>query len=168
MFLKELMLLIVFGGGKLTIDFQLDIKEKSKLIEILLIVGALLVALQLPKILIWIFMLFVIFAIVYFISIQHHHKESIILNIIAFFTSLCFSGIVAYLLAFSVGMASENRYGIFPQIVALVYILTLTAILTNALKIGKFFRYDRKEPSIKKKSKNTSTWDGDPAFVSTK
>jgi len=68
----------------LTIDFQLDIKEKSKLIEILLIVGALLETLQLPKNLIWIFMLFVIFAIVYFISIQHHHKESIILNIIAF------------------------------------------------------------------------------------
>jgi len=48
MFLKELMLLIVFGGGKPTIDFQLDVKEKSKLIEILLIVGTLLAALQLP------------------------------------------------------------------------------------------------------------------------
>jgi len=117
---------------------------------------------------IWILMLFVIFAIVYFISIQHHHKESIILNIIAFFTSLCFSGIVAYLLGVSVGVASKNQYEIIPKVVAFVYILILTAILTNALKIGKFFRFDRKEPSIKKKSKNTSTWDGDPAFVSTK
>ena len=102
------------------------------------------------------------------ISIQHHHKESIILNIIAFFTSLCFSGIVAYLLGVSVGVASKNQYEIIPQVVAFVYILILTAILTNALKIGKFFRFDRKEPSIKKKSKNTSTWDGHPALVSKK
>ena len=56
---KEMMLLIVFRGGKPTIDFQLDVKEKSKLIEILLIVGTLLAALQLPINLIWIFMLFV-------------------------------------------------------------------------------------------------------------
>ena len=150
------------------IDFQLNVKEKSKLIEILLIVGALLTAFQLPINLIWIFMLFVILAIVYFILIQHHHKESIVLNLIAFFTSLCFSGIVVYHLGFSIGVASKNLYEIIPQAFAVVYILILTAILTNALKVGKLFRFNRKEPSPKKKSKDTSSWDEHHAFKPTK
>jgi hypothetical protein len=54
----------------LGLAFTLDIPQKLKLIEILLIVGALLSALILPESLLIIFMFFIIFSIIYFVHIQ--------------------------------------------------------------------------------------------------
>ncbi|MCX6667934.1 MAG: hypothetical protein NTV74_06860 [Euryarchaeota archaeon] len=150
-------------------DFNLTNKQKSNLIEVLLIVGSILSALQLPKNLIWIFMLFVISSIVYFILIQKEIKGYKLSDyLLVVFVSLCFSGIVSYELGFSIGIMLSSQYIIITYFVTIVYYLLLAWIVYMALRMGKFIQFRKKESNRKETVANDSAWSEHPAFIKIK
>jgi len=131
-------------------------------------VGTLLSALQLPINMIWIFILFVICAIIYFILIQKELEASIGINIIVASISLCFSGIIASELGIYLGLVVGYQYIVITMIVVIFYYLILSWILFRALKIGKIIQKSKKERIKKEKLSNKSIWNGHSAFVKNK
>ena len=77
------------------IQFQLDVSQRTKLIEILLIVGSIVAAFKIPTSMIWVFMLFVLFSVLYYILLIQKEKDfSSLLSFISAFVSASFVGIV--------------------------------------------------------------------------
>ena len=147
-------------------DFTLNERDKSSLIEILLIVGTLLSALSLPLNLIWIFVFFIICAILYFIFLKSKERDDILINWMALFSSLFFSGIISYELGFGLALVFGSKYLILAQIMAIVYYLFLSFVLFKALGMNNIF-YRKREKKIKKRidKKKIKKWEDDPSFV---
>ena len=108
--------------------FNLDTEGQLKLIEILLIVGSILVALKLPDSMIWIFMLFVLMAIFYYITIKKDSKPN---RLIPFFVSCTFSGIVTTILFLNMNIPI---FFLYPKIILFtIYYVFFTIIIWIAL-----------------------------------
>ena len=147
------------------LKFTLNDNDKASLIEILLIVGTLLTALELPLDVIWIFMLFVICSLVYFVSIKSKEKDKSLINLMALLSSLLFSAIVGYELGFGFGVIVGVKYVIFAQILFILYFIALFVILYKALKIEDFTNSKEVKKIKKLKKKSLKEWEKDPSFV---
>lgn len=122
------MKIIIPTFEKLLNRFNLDIEGQKKLIELLLIVGSILVALKLPDSMIWIFMIFVLTAIYYFISIKKDSKPDRLLSLIV---SCTFSGIVTALLFMNINVPI---FFLYPKIILFtIYYVFFTIIIWIAL-----------------------------------
>lgn len=130
----------------------------------LLIVGALLSALQPPISMVWIFILFVFSAIVYYIVIHQEHTNNLPTNVFAILCAFFFSAILAYNLGYSLGMVLGLQYLTVVQGIAWLYYFLITVILYKALAKGKWLQ--KPSPSKKKEKLKTETgWKEHPAFV---
>ena len=102
--------------------------QKLKFIEILLIVGAIISAFQLPLEMIWIFMLFVLFSLLYYIYLQREDKSIRVFNFFAVFVATYFSGIFTYL--FSVSLLTVTiQYFPYTMVIPIVYYTKLLHFL---------------------------------------
>jgi len=108
--------------------FNLDIEGQKKLIEILLIVGSILVALKLPDSMIWIFMLFVLMAILYYITAKKISKPDRLLPLAV---SCTFTGIVTGILFINVNTPISLLY--IKMILFGIYYVVFTLIIWAAL-----------------------------------
>ena len=101
-------------------NLNLDWKQKTKLIELLLLVGSILVALKSqPDTLSWIFMLFIFFSIVYYIIIQKDTLKSNISNtIVPLIIAVSFSTILNVNLFISL---SKSVVSLSPTLMTFLY-----------------------------------------------
>lgn len=137
---------------KLSDIFYLDdINKKTKLIEILLIVGSLIVAFKTQESLYskyiglkdtavtMIFIFFALFSITYYILIQKEITENTkkIINIASFFVAFSFSAIPSSILAISmVKNILSFSVALFSYfVVVVVYLGFFTTIIWSALKV---------------------------------
>ncbi len=111
-------------------NFYLNVNQKMKLIEILLIVGSILAAFKIPSDMIWLFMIFILFSILYYIHIQQ--KKVGHLELTSIFVSASFVGIITYNFAVSVITAAPNYFD-FWIIVTLIYYFLFTGLLYRVL-----------------------------------
>ena len=84
--------------------FQLDTSQRTKLIEILLIVGSIVAAFKMPTKMIWLFMLFFLCSILYYIIIQKETGDTTptpFLAVISIVISASFVGIIVFNFALS-------------------------------------------------------------------
>jgi len=105
------------------IKFQLDKSQKTKLIEILLIVGSIVAAFKIPASLIWIFMLFVLCSILYYIVIQKEGENISFISIISAFISGSFVGIIIYNFAVSL-------MGMYPVEYRYIFLVIAASVMT--------------------------------------
>ncbi len=128
-----------------------EISQKTKLIEILLIVGSLIVAFKTPEALYskyiglkdtavtMIFIFFALFSIMYYILIQKELNENTkkIINIISFFVAVSFSAIPSSILAISMvkNISSFSMALLSYFLVVVVYLGFLTTVIWAALKV---------------------------------
>jgi len=117
--------------------FQLDTSQRTKLIEILLIVGSIVAAFKMPTKMIWLFMLFFC-SILYYIIIQKETGDTTptpFLAVISIVISASFVGIIVFNFALSL---FEALSGFSLVIVALtiIYYIVFTIIIYKAL-MGK-------------------------------
>ena len=82
-------------------QFQLGVRQRTKLIEILLIVGSIVAAFKIPTRMVWLFMFFALFAILYYILIQKENDFSPLLSLSSLLVSASFVGIVIFNMASS-------------------------------------------------------------------
>lgn len=108
-------------------ELYLDRKQKLKLVELLLIVGSLMTAFQLPTDLRWMFPIFALFSILYHISIES--KKEQVLSMSAVMISISFTGIITYNLGIGI-------WALTPQI-GILYVSTALVIMAYYL----FFAY---------------------------
>ena len=118
--------------------FQLDTSQRTKLIEILLIVGSIVAAFKMPTKMIWLFMLFFLCSILYYIIIQKETGDTTpppFLAVISIVISASFVGIIVFNFALSL---FEALSGFSLVIVALtiIYYIVFTIIIYKAL-MGK-------------------------------
>ena len=107
--------------------FYLTPTQKIKLIEILLIVGAILAGFKLTDRLFYFFMLFVLVSIVYFIQIQGKIRNKISLFIFSGLISFSFVGIVSY--NFFIALYNNTVNDGFTIFLYLVYFVLFSIIL---------------------------------------
>lgn len=131
---------------KTKFQFQLDISQRTKLIEILLIVGSIVAAFKIPTKMLWLFMLFVLLSILYYILIQKEKDFSNLLDVTSIFVSASFVGIVIYNFAISLISMLEDfviTSGFAPGVVVLgvvlgvlisIYYVFFTFIIYKALR----------------------------------
>jgi hypothetical protein len=131
---------------KTKFQFQLDISQRTKLIEILLIVGSIVAAFKIPTKMLWLFMLFVLLSILYYILIQKEKDFSKLLDVTSIFVSASFVGIVIYNFAISLISMLEDfviTFGFAPGVVVLgvvlgvlisIYYVFFTFIIYKALR----------------------------------
>lgn len=131
---------------KTKFQFQLDISQRTKLIEILLIVGSIVAAFKIPTKMLWLFMLFVLLSILYYILIQKEKDFSNLLDVTSIFVSASFVGIVIYNFAISLISMLEDfviTFGFAPGVVVLgvvlgvlisIYYVFFTFIIYKALR----------------------------------
>ena len=132
---------------KTKFQFQLDISQRTKLIEILLIVGSIVAAFKIPTSMIWLFMLFVLFSILYYILLIQKEKDfSSLLSLISAFVSASFVGIVIYNFAISListylkdfvitfGFALGVVFGVVLGVLIIIYYIFFTFIIYKALR----------------------------------
>jgi len=115
--------------------FQLDTSQRTKLIEILLIVGSIVAAFKMPTKMIWLFMLFFLCSILYYIIIQKETGDTTptpFLAVISIVISASFVGIIVFNFALSL---FEALSGFSLVIVALtiIYYIVFTIIIYKAL-----------------------------------
>ena len=111
----------------------LERERKIKLIEILLIVGSFLAAFQLPTNMIWIFMIFILFALVYYILIQSGAKESdAVVRMSAILISFPFIAIVTYNLGVSL-VKTFPEISLITMLLVAIYYVVFGMLLTLAL-----------------------------------
>ena len=108
-------------------SFYLTPTQKIKLIEILLIVGAILAGFKLTDRLFYFFMLFVLVSIVYFIQIQGKIRNKISLFIFSGLISFSFVGIVSY--NFFIALYNNTVNDGFTIFLYLVYFVLFSIIL---------------------------------------
>lgn len=128
-----------------------DIAQKTKLIEILLIVGSLIVAFKTPEALYskyigikdtavtMIFIFFALFSIAYYILVQKEVNENTkgIINTTSFFVAVSFSAIPSSILAISMvkNISSFSTALISYFLVVVVYLGLFTTIIWAALRV---------------------------------
>ncbi len=128
-----------------------EIGQKTKLIEILLIVGSLIVAFKTPEALYskyiglkdtavtMIFIFFALFSITYYILIQKEINETTkkIINLTSFFVAVSFSAIPSSMLAISMvkNILSFSTALLSYFVVVLVYLGFFTTVIWAALKV---------------------------------
>lgn len=123
-------------------QFQLDVSQRTKLIEILLIVGSIVAAFQISTNVIWFFMFFVLFAILYYIFlIQKENDVSPLLSLLSCVVSASFVGIVIFNMASSLisTYLMDITYGFVPSVVFLgvvlgIYYVFFTLVIYGALR----------------------------------
>jgi hypothetical protein len=108
--------------------FNLDTEGQKKLIELLIITGSILVALKLPDSMIWLFMLFLLMAIFYFITIKKDFKRN---RLLPLFVSCSFTGIVTTILFMNMNIPFFFPY--LKIIMFSIYYVTFTIIIWVAL-----------------------------------
>ncbi len=138
--------------SKLSEVFYLhEISQKTKLIEILLIVGSLIVAFKTPEALYskyigmkdtavtMIFIFFALFSIAYYILIQKEVNENTkrIINIASFFVAVSFSAIPSSILAISMvkNMSSFSMALLSYFLVVIVYLGLFSTVIWAALRV---------------------------------
>lgn len=138
--------------SKLSDVFYLhEISQKTKLIEILLIVGSLIVAFKTPEALYskyigikdtavtMIFIFFALFSIAYYILIQKEVNENTkrIINTTSFFVAVSFSAIPSSILAISMvkNISSFSTALVSYFLVVIVYLGLFTTIIWAALRV---------------------------------
>lgn len=110
--------------------FGLDDKYKSRLIEILLIIGGILGAFQLGAIMLPFFIIFLISSVLYYISIHSQNGKKRFYWSSSTFVSLTFSGVVSSIL----GTALVEFYGTYiAYIISIIYYGFFAFILYLAL-----------------------------------
>ncbi len=108
---------------------NLDTEGQKKLIEILLIVGSILVALKLPDGMIWVFMLFVLMAILYYITIQKNSKLN---RLVPLFVSSTFTIILTTILFMNIN--TPILFLLYLKIILFaIYYVVFTIIIWVAL-----------------------------------
>ncbi len=128
-----------------------EISQKTKLIEILLIVGSLIVAFKTPEALYskyiglkdtavtMIFIFFALFSITYYILIQKELNENSkrIINIASFFVAVSFSAIPSSILAISMvkNMSSFSMALLSYFLVVVVYMGFFSTVIWAALRV---------------------------------
>jgi cytochrome bd-type quinol oxidase subunit 2 len=128
-----------------------EISQKTKLIEILLIVGSLIVAFKTPEVLAskyiglkdtavtMIFIFFALFSITYYILIQKEINETTkkIINLTSFLVAVSFSAIPSSMLAISMvkNISSFSMALISYFLVVVVYLGFFTTVIWAALKV---------------------------------
>ncbi len=128
-----------------------EISQKTKLIEILLIVGSLIVAFKTPEALYskyigikdtavtMIFIFFALFSIAYYILIQKEVNENTkrIINTTSFFVAVSFSAIPSSILAISMvkNISSFSTALVSYFLVVIVYLGLFTTIIWAALRV---------------------------------
>ncbi len=120
--------------------FKLGQDQKMKLIELLLIIGSILSMFTIPKELIYIFMLFLIFCIFLYVlsnSKKLRDKDKV-LNIFNFLIAITFSGLIVQALISSV--LSNLKISV-TLIYSVVLILTVTYYLGLVFIIYKGLEY---------------------------
>jgi hypothetical protein len=122
------MKIIIPTFERLLEKFNLDIEGQKKLIEILLIIGSIIVALKLPDSMIWIFMLFVLMAILYYITAKNNSKPDRLLPLAV---SCTFTGIVTTILFMNVNTPIFLLY--IKLIMFAIYYVVFTLIIWVAL-----------------------------------
>lgn len=128
-----------------------DIAQKTKLIEILLIVGSLIVAFKNPESLYskyigmkdtavtMIFIFFALFSITYYILVQNevNEKTKKIINITSFFVAVSFSAIPSSILAISMvkNISSFSTALLSYFLVVVVYLAFFSTVIWAALRV---------------------------------
>ncbi|MDD5474841.1 MAG: hypothetical protein PHU34_11965 [Candidatus Methanoperedens sp.] len=128
-----------------------EISQKTKLIEILLIVGSLIVAFKTPEALYskyiglkdtavtMIFIFFALFSITYYILVQKELNESSkrIINIASFFVAVSFSAIPSSILAISMvkSISSFSMALLSYFLVVFVYLGFFSTVIWAALRV---------------------------------
>ena len=127
------------------VKIQLDIDQRTKLIEILLIVGSIIVAFKIPTSMIWLFMFFVLFSIVYYI-LNLQEEKGPIMGTLSVAISASFVGIIIYNFAVSListylkdfiitfGVVSGVVLGIVLGVISISYYVVFTFIIYKALR----------------------------------
>ena len=98
----------------------LDKKSKGKLIEILLIVGSIVAAINLPANMVWIFMLFLLSSIIYYIFLQSPKKNTTSMYFISIFISIMFISIIIFNLIISL-IQTNPKFAIWHITVSMIY-----------------------------------------------
>ncbi len=113
----------------------LDDSRKEKLIEILLIMGSILAAFNLPKDLIWLFMFFLLMSVMYFIYLKEPKmkKFNSFLLFISVLISFSFIGVVIYNFAISLIGSNPPQLASIDLILCMIYYIIFGLILTAAL-----------------------------------
>lgn len=121
-------------------------KQKLKFVEILLIVGSILSAFNLPLEMVWVFMLFILFSLLYYVYLQRNDKNVKTFNYFAIFVSGYFSGVYTYLFSVSLLTVTIHYYPYTVSIPILYYsVLTWTfyKVLSKPIKRGKINMWER-------------------------
>lgn len=125
-------------GRKLEVFLCLTTEQKKKLIEILLLVGAILAAFNLPAGMIWIFMLFAIFSVIYYILLSNGKIQKPEFKSAGYIFSIiiatAFAGVVTYTLAIN-AVKGSPKYGILMLFMAAVYYIAFAYCIHKALKL---------------------------------
>jgi len=108
---------------------RLKDKDKTKLIEILLIVGGILGVFKLPVQMLPLFIVFLLFSIMYYISLHSKHWRRKFYKLSSIVVSLTFSGVASYIL----GQTIANQSTWMAYIVTLTYYVTFSLVLYLAL-----------------------------------
>ena len=116
-------------------------EQKAKLIELLIIIGALIFAFKIPEEINWIFLIFIGFSVPYFIIIQKEKDKikeyMILINFLSVIVSVSFSSILAY----SMAVAGTNNISILSLkigsfgVTYIIYGLFFTITIWSALKV---------------------------------
>jgi hypothetical protein len=115
----------------------LDDSRKEKLIEILLITGSILTALNLPSEMIFIFTLFLFMSILYYISFRDKRiKNSIYIQAISAVVSYSFIGVLASIFGISL-IRSSPQLADMSIIITIAYYVFFGALLTTVLSKSK-------------------------------
>ena len=114
------------------VKIQLGIDQRTKLIEILLIVGSIIVAFKIPTSMIWLFMFFVLFSIVYYI-LNLQEEKGPIMGTLSVAISAFFVGIISYNLGISL-ITGNPEYALIYEVLTIIYYFLFTFIIYKALK----------------------------------
>ncbi len=115
----------------------LDDSRKEKLIEILLITGSILTALNLPSDMIAIFTLFLFAAILYYISFRDKRvKNSAYIYAVSAVVSYSFIGVLTSIFGINL-IRSSPQLADLSIVMTIVYYFIFGAILTAVLSKGK-------------------------------
>ena len=110
----------------------LEDEQKLKFIEVLLIVGAILSALNIPMNMVWYLMLFIMAGLFIFVNIQAGIKNIHLYNYYVGITSLCFSAVFTYLFASSFIISFSIRTPI-SEFIIIVYLFGLAYFFNRIL-----------------------------------
>ena len=107
--------------------------QKVNLLEMLLIVGSIIAAFQLPSSMIWMFMFFAFMAILYYISLQAgENLRTTYMKSVSILTSASFVGVLSFQFGVSVINTFPN-YVIPFLILTFIYYVVFTGIIYEAL-----------------------------------